>query len=124
MRLTVHHNPPRSSELERDLTKLYHTLPADLDQHHWFVATFNDRHIAALRLDGEKLGRLAVRIETWRRGVGSYLLSEAEKAARELGLMRLFLVAAEYPEENREGLGAFLETRGYERTPDGWQKTL
>ncbi|WP_115720335.1 acetyl-CoA sensor PanZ family protein [Gallaecimonas mangrovi] len=125
MRLTIHNNPPVSAQMETDLGKLYGHLPADLKAPFWFIATFNDRHIAALRLDEDRIVNLAVRTETRRRGVGKYLLQKALERAKELGLSQVKVVASDYPRENQALVGDFLVAQGFTAAAAGlWQKAL
>lgn len=125
MRLTIHDNPPVSAQMEIDLGKLYGHLPADLQAPFWFIATFNDRHIAALRLDGDRIVNLGVRSETRRRGVGKYLLQKALERARELGLTEVRALASDYPVENRAMVGDFLLAQGFAAVDDNqWRITL
>ncbi|WKE65474.1 acetyl-CoA sensor PanZ family protein [Gallaecimonas kandeliae] len=111
--------------METDLGKLYGHLPADLMAPFWFVATFNDRHIGAVRLDGDRLVNLGVRSETRRRGVGRYLMEKALERAKEMGLSQVRALASDYPVENRAMVGDFLLALGFEAVAeDQWQKAL
>lgn len=124
MRLTIHANPAVTAQLTTDLTKLYGQQPDNLQQQGWFVATFNDRHIAALFYDGEALQQLAVRQETRRRGVGRYLLEQALKALAADGVATVVVRKEDYPATSEPVLAAFLQAMAFDDTENGWRRSL
>ncbi|MBL1379031.1 acetyl-CoA sensor PanZ family protein [Zobellella iuensis] len=83
------------------------------DQALFYLATFNDRAVALAWRQHERLGFIAVRDLTRRRGIGSELLRQVRQEAKAAGLTRLECDPAQAPEAEREGLTAFLQGQGF-----------
>lgn len=79
-----------------------HLVESCLEEGALFVARFNDRLVAAARLQRQdaiwSLSHLCVRNPTRRRGFAEQLISEAQKSARQAGCELRLLATAEPPE--------------------------
>ncbi|MFO6424232.1 aspartate 1-decarboxylase autocleavage activator PanM [Motilimonas sp. KMU-193] len=89
-----------------------------------YVAMFNQRHIAAAQMtiaeDLASVSQFVVRDITRRRGVGKYLLTEIEKAAKAQGAKAIDCVN---PTNNLD-YAAFLQAMGYQLNGQHGSKTL
>lgn len=129
MRLTILTVDQLAPQLLIDLEKLFHSEGFDQarltqafaereDDSTWWVARFNDRHLAAAVTcrQGNRavIQALKVRDFTRRRGIGRYLVQQLERWARESGLAHL-VVASELASAD---MVAFLEAEGFEQAAD------
>jgi len=131
MRLTIHMEPELSAQLKTDLHKIYQQCPLVAENlcrrqpsARLFVASFNERFIAAANLvsreDGHWLESLCVRDLTRRRGVGQFLL---EQILELLPQRPLRVDLDHYPEAERQGLKALLLGQGFVKQSGAiWQK--
>ncbi len=130
MKLTIIRLQQLSDQDRQDLGKIWPekniaALESSLDeQHRLYAARFNDRLLAALRLEISgvqgKLYDLQVREVTRRRGVGQYLLEET--LAQNPSLMHWWIT-----QDGREDpavIAAFMQACGFHTQTDGWVKKV
>ncbi|MGB5856288.1 MAG: acetyl-CoA sensor PanZ family protein [Oceanisphaera sp.] len=116
MRLTIH-RLEQISELHRHHVNIIlqgKTLP---DQAYFYLATFNDKAVALAWREHspkqERLGFIAVRDITRRRGIGQELLRQIKLDAKAAGLSHLSCNPAQAPPEQQTGLADFLASQGF-----------
>jgi len=130
MKLTIIRLQQLSEQDRQDLGKIWPekniaALEGSLDeQHRLYAARFNDRLLAALRLEISgvqgKLYDLQVREVTRRRGVGQYLLEET--LAQNPSLMHWWI--AQDGREDPAVIAAFMQACGFHTQIDGWVKKV
>lgn len=124
MKLTVLRLQHLTAQDHIDLQKIWplEDIPAleqMLDEsHQLFVARFNERLLAALRMTVEEdtatLSQLTVREVTRRRGVGQYLLEETLAQNPQVFLWR----ATHNGSMADDVIAAFMQAAGFEQMPD------
>ncbi|WP_437610473.1 aspartate 1-decarboxylase autocleavage activator PanM [Erwinia sp. V71] len=130
MKLTIIRLQQLSAQDRVDLGKVWPgkdiaALENGLDeQHRLYVARFNDRLLAAVRLEISgvqgKLYDLQVREVTRRRGVGQYLLEET--LAQNTSLVHWWI--AQDGSEDPAAIAAFMQACGFHTQIDGWVKKV
>lgn len=125
--LTVKEHVP---QLLIDMTKLYtpycndeniikekYNAIINSDQKELFVATFNERHIAAVTIEKKSnslvLSDFAVREVTQQRGIGKFLLSEVKKLSKEQQIDTLKVIKSEAVSDQ---LIHFFTSQGFSET--------
>lgn len=133
MRLTILTIDELNTQLLIDLEKLFQDEGYDQarlsqafadrdDNCSWWVARFNDRHLAAAKViqqaDSATIAALKVRDFTRRRGIGRFLLHQLEAWASKAGLKSLIIDGNLAAPENRPALAQFLVACGYQEGAD------
>lgn len=128
MKLTIQRLTSLTTQDRIDLTKVWpqidiSQLEAQLSEtQRIYAARFNDRLLAALRLNIEgtqgKITHLSVREVTRRRGVGKYLL---EETLAQNGALADWWIADD-GEANQEVRAAFMQACGFRAQVDGWTR--
>ncbi|GAA3544365.1 acetyl-CoA sensor PanZ family protein [Zobellella aerophila] len=118
MRLTIHTLTQIPEQHKAHVDLILHSTP-DIqlpEQACFYLATFNDKAVALAWRQDDRLGYVAVRDLTRRRGIGRELLRHIKEDAKHSGLTRLRLDPAQASPANRPGLLAFLQEQGFTGT--------
>lgn len=131
MKLTIEQLTTLTPQDRIDLAKIWPTSDIPLLEQKLsrsfalFAARFNDRLLGAVQVVidnawGEgRLHSLVVRDVTRRRGVGLYLIDEAQRLLPEINHWWL---SNNQPMEDAQVMAQFMAACGFEQEPDGWHK--